>query len=107
MAGSAAGSTAASSATSIGLYALINKTGTSVDMLKPNFLERRFIVTDTSFSTFITVALLRRMDGWNHAPVNDSYCKTVQARTSAGMSFPQSRWYRPLPDARRVSDTAG
>ena len=109
MAGSAAGSTAvsASSAMAIGPCALINKTGSSVVMLKPNFLERRFIVPDTSFSTFITVALHCRMDGWNHAPVNDSYCKTVQARTSAGMSFQQTRWYRLLPGALLVSGIAG
>ena len=76
-------------------------------MPKPILLESLFIVPDTSCSTFITVALLRRMDGSNHAPVNDSYCKTVLARTFAGMNFPQSRWYKPWPGARRVNDIAG
>ena len=47
------------------------------------------------------------MDGLNHAPVNDSYCKTVRAGISAGMNFLRIRWYRLLPGARRVNGTAG
>lgn len=58
------------SATVVVLCAPNKITGKKAAMLKADFLEKFFIVPDTSRSTFISVGLLRRMDGWNHGLVN-------------------------------------